>query len=209
MNKEQATFGVGGVAFGFMAGFVLAYALMAPTTTGDGPAPPSARQNATAATPAAPGDAAGEPHGDVMALLDDLNARLDADPDNVEVLLELAQLYMRAGMSDQALGYLTRVETSDPGNFQGLMYTAMAYESGGRVDDAGHLLDRLQAEHADHWETYYLMAIHYMNNSLDLDRAAAAIAQLETLSPDLPVLDELHQQMDHLRGHPGDDRQPG
>lgn len=201
MNREQATFGIGGVAFGFMAGFVLAYAFMAPTTVGHAPTPPARAGNPAGIETPPTEDAA--PHGDVMALLGDLNRRLEENPNSIEVLLELAHLYLRAAMTEQAAGYLDRVEEIDPGNFQGLMYRAMALEGAGQADDAQKLLERLLAEHPDHWETHYLTAIHYMTDSRDLVRARQAIERLESLKPGIPVLEDLRREMEHLEGHPG------
>ncbi len=202
MTREQTTWLGGGLAFGFIAGFVLAYALTAESRVHRIPAPPPPAMGSAGGAPAAgsrdAGEAGEDPHNDMMARLTHLKEHLDKDPSDLAALLELADIYMQAGMMDQALDYLQRAEKSDPGNFQARLGRAMILEGTGQGDgEARTLIEGLIQDAPDRWEPQYLLALHLLNTG-DPVAARRALRRLEELNPTLSALPELRREADRL-----------
>ncbi|MFQ5670361.1 MAG: tetratricopeptide repeat protein [Acidobacteriota bacterium] len=208
MTRKQATLSIGGAVFGFTVGFLLAYALMGGggvvRPPGSAAGPGRALQNA-APPPreTAQGDPQGDAHQNVMELLADLKGRLEKSPDDLPTLLELANLYLRAGMSEPALEYLRHGQEVDPGNFQVRLFTAMALDESGDDDGARKIIDALIATAPERWEPYYLLATHMIHQD-DAEGARHALGRLEDLNPDLEVLPDLRREIQRMKSGPAD-----
>ena len=194
MKREQGIWLGGGLAVGFVAGFLVAYLMTADTMVGGLASPASP-------APAAAGDAApaADPHVDVRGMLDDLNRRLEANPEDVKVLAQLAEIYMQAGMPDKALGFLDRIDAVEPDLFQTGLLRAMALESLGREEEFADLVTHMTTKFANRWESHYLLAAHLVNHHHeegDLARARQALDRVDDLQPGIPEAAELRTQLE-------------
>lgn len=211
MTRDQMTWLGGGLAFGFVAGFVLAYAMAVDTTVG-GPAPqaPAAPQAGAQAGAAAP---QGDPHVDVRGILDDLNRRLEENPDDVQVLSQMAEIYMQAGMAEQALEYVNRLEEAQPGEFQTSLLRAMALDGLDRRDDFSALVSSMTETFPDRWESHYLLASHLISHhrdEADLARARQELDRIEELRPEMPETAQLRAELERIEeSHDHGDASPG
>lgn len=195
MTRDQGIWLGGGVAFGFVAGFVLAYALTADTRVGQ-PA-------AVAAAPAGQAAAAAgqeDPHIDVRGLLDDLNHRLEENPQDLQVLAQLAEIYMQAGMADQALEFIDRMDEVEPDRFQTRLMRAMALQSLGREEEFSSQVVSMTEDYPDRWEAHYLMAAHLIShhhNDGDFAIAREALNRIEELRPGMPETEQLRMELEN------------
>ncbi|MCZ6650832.1 MAG: hypothetical protein O7D35_09210 [Acidobacteria bacterium] len=194
MKREQGIWLGGGLAVGFVAGFLVAYLMTADTMVG-GLAPPASP------APAAAGESApaADPHADVRGMLDDLNRRLEANPEDVKVLAQLAEIYMQAGMPARALGFLDRIDAVEPDLFQTGLLRAMALESLGREEEFADLVTRMTTKFANRWESHYLLAAHLVNHHHeegDLARARQALDRVDSIQPGIPEAVELRTQLE-------------
>lgn len=211
MTRDQMTWLGGGLAFGFVAGFVLAYAMSVDTTVGSVPqAPPQSREAAAqGAAPAGQSD----PHVDVRGLLDDLNRRLEENPRDVQVLSQMAEIYMQAGMGEQALGYLDRLDEAQPGTFNSLMMRAMALQSLGREEEFSDLTRSMIETFPDRWQSHYLLAAHLISHHHDggdLDIARQSLDRIEELRPGMPETQQLRSELERVQQlHAGGEQSPG
>jgi cytochrome c-type biogenesis protein CcmH/NrfG len=196
VTREQVTWLGGGLSFGFIAGVVLADAMTAPTTVNRTPAPPPPAMGAAAPTPP-PGAPAGDPHADMMSRLAHLREHLEKDPGDVAALLELAEIYLQAGMTEQALDYLAQVEKADPGNFQARLGRVMILEGTREGDgDSRALIEALIKDAPERWEPQYLLTLHLLNTENDRAAARRALERLEEMNPTLSALPELRREAD-------------
>ncbi len=194
MKREQGIWLGGGLAVGFVAGFLVAYLMTADTMVGG--LAPSASPAPAAAGESAP---AADPHADVRGMLDDLNRRLEANPEDAKVLAQLAEIYMQAGMPAKALGFLDRIDAVEPDLFQTGLLRAMALESLGREEEFADLVTRMTTKFANRWESHYLLAAHLVNHHHeegDLARARQALDRVDNLQPGIPEAAELRTQLE-------------
>lgn len=186
MKREQGIWLGGGLAVGFVAGFLVAY-LMTVSTVAGGPA--------LAASPAP----AVDPHVDVRDMLADLNRRLEVNPEDLEVLAQLAEIYLQAGMPDKALGFLDRIEAVEPDLFRTGLLRAQVLEMLGHEEQFAELVERMTTMFADHWESHYLLAAHLVRHhpeAGDLARARQALDRVDELHPGIPEVAELRVQLE-------------
>ena len=211
MTRDQMTWLGGGLAFGFVAGFVLAYAMAVDTTVG-GP-PPQAPAAPQAGAQAGAGAPQGDPHIDVRGILDDLNRRLEENPEDVQVLSQMAEIYMQAGMADQALQYIDRLDAAAPGMFQSSLLRAMALDGMDRREEFSALVSSMTETFPDRWESHYLLASHLISHhrdAADLARARLEVDRLEELRPDMPETAQLRSELERIeQSHDHGDASPG
>ncbi len=132
-------------------------------------------------------------------MLDDLNRRLEANPEEVKVFVQLAEIYMQAGMPDKALGYLDRIDAVEPELFRTGLLRAQALEVLGREEEFADLVTRMTTKFANRWESHYLLAAHLVNHHHeegDLARARQALDRVDDLQPGMPEAAELRTQLE-------------
>lgn len=132
MNREQAAFLVGGFAFGLLVGYGLFNAL----NSGPFQAPaPTAANVAAPAGPPAPTQVAGG-GAPMVQRINELKRRVQAQPKDVEALLELGDLYRQASMWEQASEFYGRAVQADPDNIDLARALAYMYQDNGRCEEA-------------------------------------------------------------------------
>lgn len=137
--------------------------------------------------------------GDDALLLDMLHRRRAAahGPEQVEILVEIADLERKAGHGDAALKALTAAAQADPDNIRVLAPLADAYVAMGRLDDASPIYDRLAAEakaarRMKDVATYRQRQGAVFEARGDRDRALAAYEEAMRINPtDVPTMGAL------------------
>jgi regulator of sirC expression with transglutaminase-like and TPR domain len=110
-----------------------------------GPDAPAAQDAPAGAPPGNPVGGGGPP-APVLALLNDLHARIARNPDDIAALVELGNLYFDAQKFDQAIGYYEKALKLDPTNPDVRNDEAAALHSTGHDLEALHQIDRVLAE---------------------------------------------------------------
>ncbi len=208
MTREQGIWLGGGMAFGFVAGFALAYAMTVETRVGVARA---AAAPAAAMAEAAPG---ADPHVDVRGMLDDLNQQLQENPEDLQVLEQLSEIYMQAGMADRALEFIDRMEVIAPDRFRTGLMRAMALQALGREDEFSRQVLEMTEQNPDRWEGHYLLAAHLIGHhhdgENDFARARQALDRIEELQPGMPETEQLRSELERIQSsHDGGDVTPG
>jgi tetratricopeptide (TPR) repeat protein len=207
MTREQLTWAGGGLVLGFVGGFLVAYVMLASPV--GGPAMPSSMPPPSSQPAGAPqaqqAPQAGDPHQDVMSILEELKGHLEIHPESIPTLLQLSEIYLQAGMVEQALVYLDRVEENEPGNLQGNIFRAMASERAGDSDETLELIERMQADHPEAWEPDFLMANFQIRHRRDLALAREALDRVEAREANMDGTAALRQELQRLESQPPPD----
>jgi tetratricopeptide (TPR) repeat protein len=205
MKREQTTFLLGGLTFGFIAGFLVAYVWMAPTSVSlqSAAPPPPAMSEAAAPAPSGGESSGADPHLDVMARVTELKQHLEHSPDDVDALIELGSYYLRAAKAEQAVGYLRKAQQLQPENFHGSLFLGMALASSGDTNGALDLMDKTARGNPTRGEPHLLRASILLNNLGDTDGASKELARARALSPELPGLADLEREIGEARSRAG------
>lgn len=209
MRRPELSHLAGGIAFGFIAGFLVAWAWVAPTTiTSEPPAPPRPQMgSADAGGPASSGEeGTGAPHTDVMARVRELKEHVEHNPDDAAALRELGEMYLQAAKADQALVYLRRAYELEPSDSRGLVFLAMALSATDQAGEALELMDRAAKDNPGSWEPLYMRAVLLLRDRNDADGALEALDRMERINPDVPGIADLREEARRLKAAAG---QPG
>jgi Tfp pilus assembly protein PilF len=108
VRRDQALFLAAGLVIGIIIGLIFGVIATRPDVAGGAPKTASAPAPAPAPAGMPPGDAAGgDPHagggmGSVSNALSELRTRLDKNPNDVEALVSLGEMFLQANMRDRA-----------------------------------------------------------------------------------------------------------
>lgn len=123
----------------------------------------------------------------VVAMIEALETQLKEDPQDVQVLNQLTQLYLSANVPAQAMNYNTEVRKIDPKDKDGLAYLGVLRMMMGMGEKALEPLDEVLAEDGNH-----LLSLVYKGLiEIELGRYDSAVTQLEkamTLAPGNPMI---------------------
>ena len=145
-----------------------------------------------------------------MSLLEELKGHLEIHPESIATLLQLGEIYLQAGMVEQAQVYLDRVEEIEPGNLQGNIFRAMASERAGDSDVTLELIERMRADHPEAWEPDFLMANFQIRHRRDLARAREALDRVDAREPSMEGAAALRRELQRLESQPPPDEEgPG
>ena len=185
MKREHAIFLAAGVVLGFVAGFVVAWGLGRDSGPVRAGAPLPSRGSSVPA--AAGGD---DMMSQVRTRIAELKASLDREPDDTASLLELANLYMQAGMYAPAQDYLVRAVELDPSDVHARTHLGISLGQTGELEGARAQFEETVALDPSYWEAWYYLAATAVRQG-DLEGARRGIARLEALNPTLPEIAEL------------------
>lgn len=211
MNREQASFLLGGIVFGLVAGLLMGFAMFKPGAfglPGSGGTAVAAERNTAGMDPGARGTAPGgapagsmsEGHPDVdagsgapmesvMQQIGELKAKVEKNPRDFEALTELGGMYLQVSMFDKAASYYERAVAANPHSAEALSALAVCYVNMGRPADA---LARCQ-EALRHDETFWPAAVYAVAAAIDLGDAQSAEANLATLRKLNPGFEHLKE----------------
>lgn len=205
MNRTHLYFLLGGILFGALVGaasfnFVERRrdAETAAESAQAAAASAAQERQSTASRPAAPtaGGGGGAP---MVALINELKGRLQENPDDLEALGGLANLYHDAGMWEQAIGYYERAIEVAPDSADLMTDMGICYRNNGEPQKALALFERAQKLAPDHWQSLFNTVIVAGFDLQDYDLAESALAKMEALDPPPPRVDELREALEKRR----------
>lgn len=210
MNKDNLIFAVFGVLLGFFAGYFMKEVMDlrqpprfaagqgapmgAPMAPGGG-APGAV--NPSAAAPGAGG--AGAAGGAPMAEVQELQARLEKNPEDAEAILRLAHLNFDIQRWDRARDLYERYLQLQPPTPDTLSDLGVCYRETGEFDRALALFDQAQQMAPDHWQSRFNEVIVLAFDKKQFDRADAVLDELRSLQPNNPDIAQLAAEVERRR----------
>ncbi len=192
MKKEQISFAVAGVIFGFLAGFVVSHEIYGGRFAGVPVAGASAMRGSprgpaqSGAGAAPPAGGGGAPSMDMMQQvqkeLEALKQAVKEDPRNVAALGRLAGLYMDAGMYDQATKFYSDALDVDPSNVHIRTDLGSCLLMMGKADEALRELKDASSRDPGHGQTWYLMGLAHVERG-EYEEGEAAFSKALELNP--------------------------
>jgi tetratricopeptide (TPR) repeat protein len=197
MKSESIAYGIAGVAFGLIAGWIIGTQQSART--------PAAPAQAAAAAPASSAPGAASPRA---AVLDDakvtaLKSVAERQPANVQPRIDLANLYFDAERYDDAIKWYQDALKLAPNDVNVSTDLAVCYYYTNKADQALQQLNRSLEINPKHAKTLLNLGIVRAFGKQDLDGATKAWQQVVALDPDSPEGQAAKRALDTLRSaHP-------
>ncbi|MCC7417008.1 MAG: tetratricopeptide repeat protein [Acidobacteria bacterium] len=195
MKSDAIAFGLAGIAFGLIAGWVIGSQQARP-----GAGPPAAVQ--TAAAPA------GSEGTTRAAILDQervkaLEAIAEREPSSAKPRVDLANLYFDAERYDDAIKWYSAAIKLDPGDPNVSTDLGVAYYYTNQPDKAIEQFDHSLAVDPKHVKTLLNKGIVLAFGKQDLDGATRSWEQVLAVAPDGPEGQAAKRALDSLRSaHP-------
>lgn len=216
MNKDNLIFAAFGVLLGFFAGYFMkevmdmrqpprfAVGQGAPMGATGAPAVPGGGGSAGGApvNPSAPGGGGGTgaPGGGApMAEVQELQARLERNPDDAEAILRLAHLNFDIRRWDRARDLYERYLQLQPATPDTLSDLGVCYRETGEYDRALALFDQAQQMAPDHWQSRFNEVIVLAFDKKQFDRADEVLNELRSLQPNNPDIERLAAEVERRR----------
>jgi len=213
MKKEHASFLVGGIFFGFVVGFSVAYTLykqnpnggppessmQAPTNPSD-PRGMAAGQGETA-PPRGTGGGAGPEQmmQQVQREMAALRKLLETNPKDARALGRMGDLYYDAGMFEQARDFYTRSLESDPKNPNINTDLGICYQRLGHPEEAIQHFRQSLAMDPKHWQSWLNIGIVSLFDKKDIPAAEEAFAKVKELNPSFEGMPQLQQALEQAK----------
>ena len=195
MKNESSAYGIAGVAFGLIAGWIIGTQQATPRT----PAAPAQ----TAASAPAPG--AASPRAAVLdeAKVTALKSVAERQPSNSQPRVELANLYFDAERYDDAIKWYQDAFKLSPNDVNVSTDLGVCYYYTNQPDKALAQLGRSLEIDPKHAKTLLNLGIVKAFGKQDLDGATKAWQQVVQLDPDSPEGQAAKRALDTLRSaHP-------
>lgn len=195
MKPESIAYGIAGVAFGLIAGWIIGTQQAQQTTS---------RQPAPAPAAAAPNAA-----GTRAAVLDDtkvtaLKSVADQQPSNATPRIDLANLYFDAERYDDAITWYVAALKLAPNNVDVSTDLGVCYYYTNQADKALEQFDHSLKLNPKHAKTLLNLGIVRAFGKQDLDGATKAWQQVIELDPNSPEGQAAKRALDTLQSaHPG------
>ncbi len=199
MRPESIAFGVAGVAFGLIAGWIIG---TQQATLRQPAVAPAAAQAASAAP-------AGGGNSQRAAVLDEnqvqaLRTAADKEPSSAAPRVRLGNLYFDAERYDDAIKWYTDALKISPGDVNVSTDLGVAYYYTNQSDRAIAQLDHSLQIDPKHAKTLLNLGIVRAFGKQDLDGATKAWEQVVQLAPDSPEGQAAKRALDSLKSaHPG------
>jgi tetratricopeptide (TPR) repeat protein len=201
MKRESLVFGISGIVFGLMVGWVIGSQQAA---TGNLRAQPQVAATPSAPTPAPASSGAGQ----AAAVLDETRARSLASaaeerPNDAAVRVELANLYFDAERFQDAIKWYEQAVRIDPKNVDASTDLGVSYYYVNQPDRALEQFGHSLSVDPKHTKTLLNMGIVRAFGKQDLQGAAEAWQQVLALAPDSPEGRAARQALDGMKSaHP-------
>jgi tetratricopeptide (TPR) repeat protein len=211
MKRENASFLLGGIFFGFILGTLFAHNFLqtpGPATLQAGmsapvnPSDPMGTASSAAGAPAA--GAAANPAAEqtmqkVQQEIASLRKALEANPKDAQVLGRLGDLYYDAGMFDKARDYYSKSLENNPGNPNISTDLGICYHRLGQPDEAIKQFRASLAMDPRHWQSWLNLGIVSLFEKQDVGTAEQAFAKVKELNPGFEGLPQLQQALDQVK----------
>jgi len=189
LSSKQISFGIAGIVFGFLLGYVAAYEIHTGRMTGSSPAamaPPPGMGGAPAGQ-AAGGGPPGDPHADQMGQVTQelaaLKQALDQDPNNLTALVRMGNLYMDASMFDRAVEFYQRALVLDENNPDVRTDMGACLRELGKPQEALAAFRESLSRDPNHWKSWFNIAIVNLYDLGEYDKAEEAFEKVVDLNP--------------------------
>lgn len=205
MKREPMVFGVAGVVFGFVLGYMAAGwdqapAEARPVVAGAAPSGPLGGGSGSHATAPAPGaSAAPAIDPNEVRALESLAAR---DKANAQVRIELGNLYMDHSRYDEAVRWYREALQVNPSQPDVIVDLGACLVNSGKANEGLAEFERALKLSPDHKKALFNKGIAFMESG----RPKEAVAVWEDLLkrfPDDPQLQQLRPQIERLRAPGG------
>ena len=197
MKAEAITFGISGIAFGLIAGWII----------GAGQAP--SRAPVAAAAPAAAAAPSSDAGGSRAALLDEaqvtaLKSVAEREASNAQPRIKLGNLYFDAERYADAIKWYGEAVTLAPTDVNVSTDLGVCYYYTNQPDKALQQFDRSLTLDPNHAKTLLNVGIVKAFGKQDLDGATLAWKKVLELSPSSPEAQAAKRALDTLQSaHPG------
>jgi len=204
MKKDQIQFLVSGILFGFLVGYIIAYAVYEPGVVQQAAPVPAAgnmgmSQSQPMAGTAPARDSGGQGAGNeqVMAQvfqeISALKVAIEKDPQDVSALLRLANMYHDARKFEEAVEYYRKALATTPKDVDARTDMGICMYEMGMADDAIAQFRTSLSYEPKHWQTWLNLGIVSLSSKNDVKTATEAFGKVEEINPgfkDLPMLKE-------------------
>jgi tetratricopeptide (TPR) repeat protein len=215
MNRENASFLLGGIFFGFLVGFSIAHfvyrqppversaaSMQAPVNPSD----PMGRGAASAQAGGAPADGPGADGAPSMETMERVQQELGAlrqavqdNPKDARALGRLGDLYYDAGMFDKAKEYYTRSLEADPRNPNISTDLGICFQRLGQPDEAIRQFRNSLTVSPNHWQSWLNLGIVSLFDKQDVKTAEEAFAKVKELNPSFEGLPQMQEALDRVK----------
>lgn len=201
MNKDNLLFAVVGILLGFVSGYLLFEAMAArqpPRLGTAGGAPTAAGPMGQPAAPPQGAPAQGG-SGPAMAQIEELQRRLQENPNDADAVRTLANLNFDIQNWQRAQELYSRYLEIRPNDPDVLVDLGVTHRELGQFDRALELFHQVQQQNPNHWQSYYNEVVVL---AFDLKRfvdAEAALARLRELQPGNPDVERLATAVEQQR----------
>lgn len=215
MNRENASFLLGGIFFGFLVGFSVAYFVyQGPSGERAGRAPMQAPVNpsdpmgmgAGSPGPAMPAGAGGGDagsSGDTMQRVQQeiaaLRQAIQDNPKDARALGRLGDLFYDAGMFDKARDYYMQSLEVEPRNPNISTDLGICYQRLGQPDEAIRQFRNSLAIDPEHWQSWLNLGIVSLFDKNDVKTAEEAFAKVRQLNPTFEGLPQIQEALDRVK----------
>jgi len=197
MKSDAIAFGIAGVFFGLIAGWIIGSQQATPRAGAPAPAQAAASTSAGGAAPTTR-----------AAVLDDtqvnaLKAVAEREPSNAKARAQLGNLYFDAERYDDAIAWYSEAFKRDPHDVNVSTDLGVCYYYTNQADKALAQFDKSLAIDPKHAKTLLNVGIVRAFGKQDLDGASQAWQQVIKLAPDSPEGQAAKRALDSLTSaHP-------
>jgi len=211
MNKDQLQFLISGILFGFLLGYLIAYAGREPKTVAQAAPVPAAgnmgmgQSVPTAPDPGAAADGNEQMMGSVFKEIASLKAAIEKNPKDAASLIRLANMYHDARKFEEAVQYYKRGLEVTPKDVDARTDMGICLYEMGMADDAIAQFRTSLSYDPKHWQTWLNLGIVALSSKNDVKTATDAFNKVEEINPgfkDLPTLKEALKKVSAAGPHP-------
>jgi len=204
MNKDQLQFLVSGILFGFLLGYIIAYAVHEPKVVQQAaPVPAAGNMGMGQSVPQAAGaegrGAVGGGGGNeqmmatVFEEIKSLKTAIEKNPKDAASLIRLANMYHDARKFEEAVQFYKRGLEVTPKDVDARTDMGICLYEMGMADDAIAQFRTSLSYDSRHWQTWLNLGIVALSSKNDVKTATDAFSKVEEINPgfkDLPMLKE-------------------
>ena len=194
MSSKQIVTGVVGVIVGFILGFFVAQYVEQNRSAAPSSQAPAAGQEARMPE--------GHPPPETIERLRELQQRAQANPQDPQVRIVLANLYYDMGRFDAAINWYEEVLNLDPSNVSVRTDLGTAYLYTGNPTKAIELYRKSLEIQPDHPQTLQNLGFAYFSSE-KFQEAIQSWQQLLDTHPEYPHVQEIKKQMESARARLG------
>jgi predicted Zn-dependent protease len=200
MNKDQLQFLVSGILFGFLLGYVIAYAVHEPKVVAQAAPVPAAGNIGMGQSVPPAADRGGAPAGGggseqmmatVFQEISSLKEAIQKNPKDARSLIRLANMYHDARKYEEAVQYYKKGLEVTPKDADARTDMGICLYEMGMADDAIAQFRTSLSYDPKHWQSWLNLGIVALSSKNDVKTASEAFAKVEELNPnfkDLPML---------------------